>query len=173
LLYLDKGLYSFFAQGPYGCWSPKFLIPSSIVKAVPHFAHFTFVSFEAYRAQPRVKAAINTTARTKLISFFTPLHLLSFKDLASVPSSCVIRGAMRIRADPRVSPYNRCLKRRANPTENKLHILYCPPGEIASPGVVCSPRFTMVTGASLRSHSLPHASGFDFILLGAEGKPRK
>jgi trehalose-6-phosphate synthase len=56
------------------------LIPSSTVKKVPHFGHFTFVSFEAYRAQPRVKAAINAIARTKLISFFTPLHLLSFID---------------------------------------------------------------------------------------------
>ena len=63
-------------QGSYG-WFSMALIPSSTVKTVPHFGHFTFVSFEAYPAQPRVKAAINATARTKLMSLFTSLHLPS------------------------------------------------------------------------------------------------
>jgi hypothetical protein len=65
------------AQGSYG-WFSMALIPSSTVKTFPHFAHFTFVSLEADPAQPRVKTAINATPRTKLVSFFIPLHLLSF-----------------------------------------------------------------------------------------------
>jgi hypothetical protein len=48
------------------------------VKTAPHFGHFTFVSLETYPEHPMVNAAIKANAETKLISFFTPLHLLSF-----------------------------------------------------------------------------------------------
>jgi hypothetical protein len=57
---------------------PMDFSPSSMVKTAPHFGHFTFVLFSAYPAQPKENAAKTTNAKTMLIHFFTPLHLLSF-----------------------------------------------------------------------------------------------
>jgi hypothetical protein len=54
------------------------LNPSSMVKTAPHFGHFTLDSLPAYPAQPKENAANTTNAKTMLIHFFTPLHLLSF-----------------------------------------------------------------------------------------------
>jgi hypothetical protein len=52
--------------------------PSSIVKTAPHFGHFTFVSLLAIPWHPKENAAKKANANTKLVTFFTPLHLLSF-----------------------------------------------------------------------------------------------
>ena len=52
--------------------------PSSIVKTAPHLGHFTFVSLLTIPAQPKENAAKTVNTKTMLISFFTPLHLLSF-----------------------------------------------------------------------------------------------
>jgi len=60
------------------------LIPSSTVKAVPHFGYFAFVSCQGYSAQPRVEAALNAIARTKVISFFIPLDLPSIIEKTSL-----------------------------------------------------------------------------------------
>ena len=52
--------------------------PSSIVKTAPHFGHFTCWSVLTIPAQPKENAARTNNAKTMLIHFFTPLHLLSF-----------------------------------------------------------------------------------------------
>jgi len=65
------------ALKPYG---PMAFNPSSIVKTAPHFGHFTLVSLLTIPAQPKENAARTANAKTMLISFFTPLHLLSFPD---------------------------------------------------------------------------------------------
>jgi hypothetical protein len=49
-----------------------------MVNTAPHFGHFTFVSLLTIPAQPKVNAAKTANTKTILISFFTPLHLLSF-----------------------------------------------------------------------------------------------
>jgi hypothetical protein len=54
------------------------LNPSSIVKTAPHFGHFTLASLLTYPAQPKENTAMSARAKTMLIHFFTPLHLLSF-----------------------------------------------------------------------------------------------
>jgi hypothetical protein len=51
--------------------------PSSTVKTAPHFGHFIWVSLLTIPAQPKENAARTNNAKTKLINFFTPLHLLS------------------------------------------------------------------------------------------------
>ncbi len=52
--------------------------PSSIVKTAPHFGHFTFVSLLAIPWHPKENTAKKANANTKLVTFFIPLHLLSF-----------------------------------------------------------------------------------------------
>jgi len=52
--------------------------PSSMVKTAPHFGHFTLVSLLTIPGQPKENAARTINAKTMLIHFFTPLHLLSF-----------------------------------------------------------------------------------------------
>jgi hypothetical protein len=52
------------------------------VNTAPHFGHFTFDSF-CGPAQPKANAK-NATARIKLTSFFTPLHLLSLSNIFSL-----------------------------------------------------------------------------------------
>ena len=59
---------------PYGM---IFFNPSSTVKTAPHLGHFTFVSFDT-PAQPKENVAKTANANITLISFLTPLHLLSF-----------------------------------------------------------------------------------------------
>jgi hypothetical protein len=51
------------------------------VNTAPHLGHFTFDSFDT-PAQPSVNANI-ATARIRLTSFFTPLHLFSLKKVLS------------------------------------------------------------------------------------------
>jgi len=63
---------------------PAVFIPSSMVKTAPHFGHFTLASLPTYPAQPKEKAAKTTNAKTMLIHFFTPLHLLSFGRYLSI-----------------------------------------------------------------------------------------
>jgi len=60
------------------------LNPSSMLKTAPHFGHFTLVSLPTYPAQPKENAANITNAKTMLIHFFTPLHLLSFGRYLSI-----------------------------------------------------------------------------------------
>jgi hypothetical protein len=49
----------------------------SIVKVAPHFGHFNGCSVLTIPAQPKENAARTNNAKTMLIHFFTPLHLLS------------------------------------------------------------------------------------------------
>jgi len=53
-------------------------IPSSTEKTAPHFGHFTWVSLGTL-AQPKENAAKTANAKTMLIHFFIPIHLLSFR----------------------------------------------------------------------------------------------